>query len=208
MLEGNWGWLEVLRQAELGDEISIWQGHWTKGGKLVFRGAFMESDLGTLLIEGTFYGGKSGWEGYEARIRHQDVPHLGGSIYLLKHWVGPGAVISVMENDRIYYHTKFDASKFDWVGAAFDVGGIIADSVSGIGGRSVNAAEIAVKANKIGFALDVASFIRTGVASMPEGLSEDEKIDLFLDAAGLGIPIVPDALSLIFNIHWATYQTP
>ncbi|MDY7080555.1 MAG: hypothetical protein SXV54_27050, partial [Chloroflexota bacterium] len=198
-LQGQWGWLEVLREAATGDTIHFFQQTSYHIEEAIFTGTFLD-------IEGKIY------LSFEGDVSPQLLPHEHasrmGNHYLLKHWVGPGAVIRGINANHIYYHTKFDASKFDWVGAAFDIGGIIADSVSGIGGRGVNVAEIAAKANKMGFALDVASFIRTGVVSVPEGLSDDEKIDLFLDAAGLGIPIVPDALSLIFNIHRATYQTP
>jgi hypothetical protein len=206
-LAGRWGWLEVLRLAELGDEVSFWRGHPTSG-ELVFRGTFAESSLGTTLIEGIFYGGTSGWEGFETKLGLQDAAKLTSDNYLVEHRVGPGAVFALIKSDTINYHTKFDASKFDWVGAAFDISGIVADCVSGIGGRGANAAEIAAKAHKIGDALDVASLIRTGIVSRPEGISDDEWTDLSLDAAGLVIPIIPDVFSLIFNIRQATYRTP
>ncbi|RLD97622.1 MAG: hypothetical protein DRI92_05310, partial [Aquificota bacterium] len=180
ILEGNWGWLEALRQAELGDEVSIWRGHWASGGSLMFRGTFIESDLGSLLIEGTFYGGKSDWEGYETRIRHQDAPAMGGNRYLLKHWVGPGAVISGIEANRIYHHTKFDFSEVDKVGAGYDVVGIVTNFIP-----ESTAQSIGVGADLAAVTMGWPKFATAVATGAPFPEIADAGIDLALDLGGL-----------------------
>ena len=201
--EGRWGWLEILRRAQIGDEIRFFDDS-DVHGRPILVGTFEEIGESLFIRSPEMAGYTEEWLPLTSAIRL-------GDNYLLKELtgIGFGSVWSALSAECIYYHTRFDASKFDWVGAALDLGGIVADFFAlGIAGRYANVAKFADAANKIGLATDIASLARSGTTVIAGDSSYDAVFNLSMDAAGILIPIVPDVLSLIQNFQQATYQTP
>jgi len=148
---GNWGWLEVLRQAELGDSIAMW---WSVGVIDAYNssisGVFSEDDNGQLLFRGTFLGGN---------------------------WVVPGMTLGQMQSsdgsDILYrvadryivnskhYHLVFHKERVDWVDVGLDAVGA-ADT---LGYAMMGAGMAAVTAGTGGIGLLLGGVVIAGLAN-------------------------------------------
>ncbi len=111
---GLWGWLEVLRQAEIGSTFGIYS---ATGGQ-TFYGRFAQSDAGYLFLEGGYLYPPQGW-----------VHPAGGSSYYVEPdpfatlppeaaaWLGQGGGYYVNANaiaaHTQYQHLKFDPARID-----------------------------------------------------------------------------------------------
>ncbi|MBC7264510.1 MAG: hypothetical protein H5T64_09190 [Chloroflexi bacterium] len=211
LLAGRWGWLAVLRQAQLGDEVQFLEGYagfWPApgpGGRVASRGIFVESN-GSLYIRGAEGGLIAANEA--AKVGNAYLLARPSSDYRLPMVFGPYYA------ERMYpHHYQLDPGRVDWVGAGLDAGGIAADALTyGAGGRLVNVAEIAVAGRQIGDALDVVSLVRSGYpfarGTLRGGLSYAQVRDFSLDTAALWIPFVPDFVSLVANFREASYPVP
>jgi RHS repeat-associated protein len=206
-LEGRWGWLEVLREVELGDKVQVLEGWsaWSFGTVddfTIFSGTFVDRD-GQLFIQ-------SGRSFVPANTVGQ-----WGNAYYTAHRSSSGGYYGGRQIyvERVYYHLKFDRNRVDWAGAGLDAGGIAADVFTlGAAGRGANAAKIARTARELGIALDVTSVTISwppvAIGAVTGELSNREVVDFGLDLAGLVFPFVPDVVSLCVNFGGAFYLTP
>jgi hypothetical protein len=112
-----------------------------------------------------------------------------------------------------YSRQKLDLGRVDWVGAALDVGGILADVFTiGIAGRLTNGAKLAKGGKSVGqafAALDVAWGGQATARAVVSGeISGDDLAGFGADVFGLYIPIVPDLVSLYLNFNQAQATLP
>ena len=207
---GAWGYLEVLRQAELDDTAQADYTSITKEGwrdtLTLLKGVFTEQE-GNLMLS-LMDGGSAvdaGLLGYLGSYNRENV-----SYRVNQNYVGN------------YVHTHVVDRGVDWIGAGFDVVGLAADAFSvGIGGRFVNGAQAAYRAKRLGTTLsevsgrlDWISVTRsmTGFADDPNASTAlDVGLDaapLALDMAGIEVPFVFDAISLGQNFYQHLYIGP
>ncbi len=196
-LEGLWGWLETLRQAELGDRVTIWDRECQdprcksiEGGIYAFfDGIFAEKD-GQLVVE-------PGWS--------RPVTFSADAVALISrshYGISTRSFFTAPQQKHVYLRTK-PTSAVDWVGAGLDAGGIVADVLTyGTGGRLINGIQVAVAAGKAGAALDVASIWYDAISAATAVRHGDRRafrsgaIDVGLDVLGAGVPILFDVASL------------
>ncbi len=207
---GAWGFLEVLRQAELGDVAGVEKimhpdEGWWETTKLLF-GAFTEEN-GRLMLQ---------LEGSDAVVAADLIGMIGSNLgqdaifWLKYHYVTNNKYIHVVDRG------------VDWVGAGFDVIGLAADAFSaGIGGRFVNGAQAAYRAKRLGTTLsevsgrlDWISVVRSSTAfandpNVSTGMDVALDVAPFaLDAASIEVPFVFDAASLYLNLREGLYIGP
>ena len=209
VMAGAWGFLEVLQQAELGDPISMWMDALNSTQSLPFLvGTFSEQD-GQLIFVGTMQIGDNTWQATMGVVAFAS---LSGNGNPTRFWV-QGATANAYVYNTKYGHLKFDASRVDWVGVGLDGLGIVTDVLTvGAGGRAVNGVQVAKTARSVGQISDAASFTISGAAlavDLKDGAdSWGMWADFGLDAAGLYLPVVPDAISLVWGVPQGFYITP
>jgi RHS repeat-associated protein len=204
VMAGAWGFLEVLRQAELGDNISMWMDALNSTQSLPFlAGAFYEQD-GQLMFGGTMQIGDNTWQ---AAMGIVTFASLSGNGNPTRFWV-QGAMTNAYLYNVQYSHLKFeDADDIDWVGAGLDVASIGADAVSfGVGGRLIKGVAVGAKAQDIGRTLnwidvsyslgDVGQGIAGGNLSVDEGKLLGYSVLGFVPIVGTGVSVV----SLLDNV--------
>ena len=119
---GMWGWLEVLRQAELGDQIMFWQDgegsfnayqpdilgtFYEQEGQLMFTGAILNWTTGSAVgvtLPGTQAGLFAPRSGLYQVYGHE-----------------------MVNVDIKYYHIRYDASKVDWASVGLNAWSATAD---------------------------------------------------------------------------------
>ncbi len=207
-LAGKWGWLAVLRQAQLGDEVQFLEGYagfWPApgpGASIASRGTFVESN-GSLYVRGA--------EGN--LIAGSEVAKTGNAYLLARPSSDPRlpTLFGPYYAERTYYQLQFDPGRVDWVGAGLDLAGIAADAFTlGVAGRLDNAAKLArTRGDLVGKGINLAD-VASGVAHVVrEGeVTRDNILGLATDVAGFWIPIGPDVLGLLLNFAQACYRTP
>ena len=200
-LQGRWGWLGVLRSAEVGDWIQVldgWNGGWFQGSVddiTIFAGVFVELDT-RLFVQGRD----------NSLVGAEVVGLLGDAYYSAKldsygsrfggHQAGASSKQWVLRPRPF--------SEVDWVGVGLDLASIVVDIPTlGAGGRVVNGVQLGRAAGRVGAALDVASIGYAGVhtgASVVQGdwaSAGSGAIDVNLALLGTQVPIVFDVISLI-----------
>jgi len=117
-LEGRWGWLETLRQAELGDELRFYENApdvWPSSGPAVFWGTLAEHD-GKLYIQSE-----------DGLIEASEAAALGDAYSV---WRSIGTDVPLVPHagpfhaHAIYTRLRYRPSQVDWQGVALDVIGI------------------------------------------------------------------------------------
>lgn len=171
-------------------------------------GAFYEQD-GQLMFGGTMQIGDNIWL---ASMGIVSFASLSGNGNPTRFWVQGGTTTAYLYNSK-YGHLKFDASRVDWVGVGLHGLGIVTDVLTvGAGGRVVNGVQVAKAARLVGQISDVASFNISGAALAVELKDGADSwamwADFGLDAAGLYLPVVPDAISLVWGVSQGFYTTP
>ncbi len=198
---GAWGFLEVLRQAELGDTAQADYTHIPKEGWrdtcTLLKGIFTEQDgnlmLSLLESDAVVDAGLLGYLGSYNRKN-------------ISYWVNQNYVGN-------YAHTHVVDRGVDWVSVGFDTAGIAADVLTdGIGGRIVNSAQAALTAKSVGAVVDMLSVSYTS-GKMIERLMKGELPyaelgDVGLDLLGIPIPVVPDLVSIITELRHNLYIGP
>jgi len=216
-LEGRWGWIEILRNARLGDSIAIRKHHSTwpnpSNGDVptIFDGVFEEQD-GQLVVRGRYGSQAAGRAGTAAILSATDAAVLvpaSNASGVHEYWSTRLITASSVKWSR----PKFHPDKVDWVGAGMDALGIGADLVTtGIGGRIVNGIQVGTVTGKIGKALDYTTAGRAAVSASSAALQGNfgwgDVGNLGLAGAGIWIPVVPDAASLITNLGGAISWLP
>jgi len=204
-LEGRWGWLAVLRQAELGWTVGMWSdclGILQQPPDIAM--AFMERDGGLWL-----YADTAG-----TRI---EMSALGAGAL-----VGAGGAYAI---DGYYYgvsekvlHPTYDPGRVDWTGIGIDALGIAADLLSlGVAGRLVNGTKAGWTMTRVGDALG--GFADAGGLGrdLPRWvMTEPKRVDaaafgLALDVAGVfpGLGVIwPDAIGIVLGVTEGYAQTP
>jgi hypothetical protein len=194
-LEGRWGWLEVLRQAETTDNLygsskgcrpgrglqALPEGANSEEWESI--GHFWISD-GRLMVG--LLSGKS--------VEHQEIATT-FNYYQLKHYplgFGPKEKFRTTCYQK-YSHTRFDTSEVDKLGATLDIVGIVTNFIPD---PTAQAAGLTADFISIGFS--GAEFNIAWVSGAPAPEILDKGVDLALDLGGLvpGGGIVPDVLSL------------
>ena len=207
---GAWGFLEVLRQAELGGTSQVDYSGISKEGWRVtmtlLKGVFTEQDGDLMLsLSDRNVTVDAGLMGYLGSYNKEKV-----SYRVNQNYIGN------------YVHTHIVDRGVDWVGAGFDVVGLAADLFSvGLGGRFVNGAQAAYRAKRLGTTLsevsgrlDWISVTRSSTAFATDpnvATGMDVALDaapLALDVAGIEAPFVFDAASLYFNLKEGLYIGP
>jgi RHS repeat-associated protein len=204
VMAGAWGFLEVLRQAELGDNISMWMDALNSTQALPFlAGGFYEQD-GQLMFGGTMQIGDNTWQATMGVVAFAS---LSGNGSPTRFWV-QGATTNAYLYNIQYGHLKFeDADDIDWAGASLDVASIGADAVSlGVGGRIIKGVAVGAKAQDISRALnwidvgyslgDVGQGIASGNLSVDQGKSLGYSVFGFVPIVGTGVSVV----SLLDNV--------
>ncbi len=191
VLAGRWGWLETLRQAELGDEIRFHadvSGLWPPSDPMVLIGNLVDRD-GKLYIQ-------SG----DDQIAVNDAAWLGNAYSIWRSiqqddpfvpYSGP------LLADRMYARLRYNFSRVDTEGVMLDTIGI----VTGL-------AEPHPLAALVGLCAGLRSVARTD-ALAKAGMADD--IDIILDIGGFLMPklgIVPDTISLIRGLASGFYYSP
>jgi len=203
-LEGRWGWLELLRQAETTDNLY--------GSKKGCRpgpsglqalpadenseewesiGHFWISD-GRLMV-GLVSGGS---------VEHQEIATT-FNYYQLKHYplgFGPKEKFRTTCYQK-YSHTRFDTSEMDKLGATLDGVGIATNFIPHPVAQGVG-----MGADLLSIGISGAEFNKAWVSGAPAAEVLDKGVDLALDLGGL-VPvagIVPDVLSLGKNFFQNT----
>jgi RHS repeat-associated protein len=196
-LEGWWGWLGVLRQAELGWTVSMWSD---------FHDILQDpADIAMTFIE---RGGQL-WLSADSEGVHTQIDALGAArlvgcdgVYSVDgHYFGAGEIV---------LHPTYDAGRVDWAGIGIDALGILADALSlGFAGRLVNAAETSWRLERAGDALggltdavglgrDLPPWVESGAERTTAAT-----IGLALDMAGIlpffGV-IWPDAAGILVGL--------
>jgi len=194
-LEGWWGWLAVLRTAELG--WTVWM--WSDASQILQQPAdisirFMER-AGKLLLGYDSPGGYSeiGPLFAAQMVRSDGAYSVGGNYF------GAG--------EKVLYPT-YDPSRVDWTGIALDTAGIVADLLTlGMGGELVNAAQARSAGGVLGKATDLGGILwdwgPTAVDTTTEGFRFDAgTLGLCLDVAGMvsPVPIWADATSIVVGL--------
>jgi hypothetical protein len=209
-LEGRWGWLYILRQANVGDKLEIY-GEWDEGRgdyPLLFEGRFAITDYGSLVLRGTFYGGKEDWEGYETGIRHEDAARW-GSAYKYRGYFKKGPVYFI---DGVFPGEKHNSLRYDF--DQVDKVAVLRD-VGGIGLGILEFTPVAGPAATIGMAVDIQSLIDGEKELDANGWPYiwDAPLDyagMGADAAGLipGVGIGGDVAGIVFSLLEGVYYSP
>jgi len=202
-LEGRWGWLHVLRRANVGDKLEIFGDE-----ALLFEGRFDVTDYGSLVLRGTFYGGKEDWEGYETIIRHEDAARWGSATHYRGYFTfGIGGTLEIVRPTSKRTSLRYDFDRVDKAAVLRDVGGI------GLGILEFTPA--AVPAATIGMAVDIQSLIDGGKELDANGWPYiwDAPLDyagMGADAAGLipGVGIGGDVAGIAFSLLEGFYYSP
>jgi RHS repeat-associated protein len=197
-LEGRWGWLAVLRAAEVGDIVFATHHYFALYGgspeeEIIFGGKFRTLD-GQLFIQNS----RSIvlWD-------HEDVAQLSNYYAFLKYDGRHGDYRTHhYSNYQHYYVTKYDFSQVDQAGALYDVIGICTNYAPSL------------EVQAIGYGADLAAitmswppFAAAVATGAPSLQIADAGVDLALDLGGL-LPvggIVWDAASLAKNF-WQNTQ--
>ena len=210
-MAGVWGYLEALREAQLGTPIKMWfdVSYGFNKNQPDMTGIFYEQN-GDLMFAATFTnwsGAGVSWSvvGLSATAASQTLG--AAAIYQV------GSLGSYLDPNQQYIHLQFDATRVDWLGVGLDATGIVADAVTaGAGGRVINGIQIADVARVTGETLDVASMYNSGAAlavDIHEGNSSGASLAGFgLATAGLYVPVIPDAVSLLWGLSQGFYSTP
>jgi RHS repeat-associated protein len=178
-LEGKWGWLQVLRMAEVGDHVTVYSAPTSVlepyyldsvlAEYTTFFGTFAVSD-GTLYLE--HYRA-----GYPLKATQAGAASS-GNFYRLQHhqWSGgPCCGLLYVPAGEIRYHTKFDPSQVDWTDVTLDAVGAVASIVAA--NEFVEAAQVAP---------DVAKAARAADAGLSWfGVGKSLLVDMDPVAAGL-----------------------
>ncbi len=212
---GLWGWLEVLRQAEIGSTFGIY----TATGGQVFSGRFAQGDDGYLFLEGEYLKPSQGWV-YPAHGRPYYVT-ANSSANLPSEaaaWLGAGGgyyvnASSIAAHTR-YQHLKFDPSRIDQQAlrdelqsAAGTVGGGLVVAGVGSGNIPLAAAGGALVLN--GVRVDISATARS-VANYRKGTISGWELVADLVVTGGGYtPMGPyfDAVSIGRTISRGFYLT-
>ena len=195
VMAGAWGFLEVLRQAELGDPISMWYDISSGISPIApITGSFYEQD-GQLM-----FGGQMGAGANPLFLPAVVFGQMSTNGRASAWSVNNGAMYFIF-NEK-HYHLRFkDSDQIDWVGVGLDAGGIVADVVSGgAGGRVVNGIQVARAARTTGDALNALS-VGMSIGYLGVAIDQGKDVsarsrDLALATAGFFIPIAPDVISL------------
>ena len=134
---GGWGWLEVLREAELGDTVEAWFDY-----QPVLTGSFIEQD-GELTFTFSHNGIAVHW------LANETIGLMAsGGNERVSYWVRNATQNVFVRN---YKHIHVIDRGVDWIGAGLDATGIAADLISpGAGGRVVNAIQVGKAASAAG----------------------------------------------------------
>ncbi|MCD4738027.1 MAG: RHS repeat-associated core domain-containing protein [Anaerolineae bacterium] len=206
--QGKWGWLETLRAAEIGDTIDFigdYGGGYARG-KAEFSSRLVDLHGGLYL---KFPG--STFQALFPAISN-GFCHTGIAAYGVKRDVGEVSTIvrGPIFADKMYQHFDgIDFSAIDWVGAAFDIGGLVADALTaGVGGRFVEGAQRAGTITDLaGLAWDWGP---AAIAYTQDELSSGAVMGLGVDVFGMAAqtPFVWDTASLVLNVSQAIRWTP
>jgi hypothetical protein len=194
-----------LRRAELGDRVTIWDRQCTdsrcnavEGGlEEFFDGTFAEQDGQLVVLGGTRHG-------RAATFSADAVALIGRTHY------GYSAHSFLARPQEKYYQARWQASsQVDWLAVGLNAGGIGADLLTaGAGGRVVNGIQVARAAKQAGDVLDLVSLHKSSYAlavSLSQGTATSESArDVALDLIGVAIPILPDVISLWYDLfRWS-----
>ena len=207
-LAGAWGYLEVLRQAELGSPISMWYdiiNGMTAAAPIM--GSFYEQD-GLLMFGGQIVG--SATLSLSAIVFGQMSLNGRASAWS----VNNGAISFIL--NRQYHYLRHDPSRIDWVDVGLGVTGMSGD----LGYWMIGAGIVAVAAGTGGIGLLLGGVVISGlavaadmtsagkaVADYQRGYSSgtDLAVDLSLNVGG-AVPYVgpfADGLSLIRDMGFS-----
>jgi RHS repeat-associated protein len=199
-LEGLWGWLRVLREAELGDRVTFWDGEPGADASRLFDGVFWELDSCLVLIEpGPF--GAFAWSPWDASS--QNVPRDGtragglGQGYSLSRW-GQSDFFTAAAAVVPEFHAGTFFRTIDWGGLALDAAGIALDAFSyGTAGRTIDGAATVLDSQRL---LQLRFVLAHG--NLVKGIAEGDLIQALSPVAGL-IPVFGtlwDAVSIGVNL--------
>ncbi len=112
---GLWGWLEVLRRAEIGSTFGIY----TAADGQIFYGRFAQGDTGCLVLEGEYLYPSQGWvrttDGRPYYFKADPSAHLPPEAAA---WLGAagGYYVNggIIPAHAQYLHLRFDKDKVDW----------------------------------------------------------------------------------------------
>jgi RHS repeat-associated protein len=213
VMAGAWGFLEVLRQAELGDPISMWYD--ISGGMTAIApitGSFYEQN-GQLMFGGQIGAGANPL--FLPAVVFGQMSNYGRPT---AYAVNNGAIHFILNHQHI--RLKFDAGRVDWVGVGLDATGIVADILSGgTGGRAINGIQIVDAAASTRYYITRLSLLHTSYSLAVDIQDGEVGVgnwagaalewgDFGLDYIGLSVPIFPDAAGLILGITEGFYWTP
>jgi len=204
-LEGKWGWLETLRIAELGDTIYSFENYEFDIENLprTAQAEEMASWQGKLVErEGQLY-----IQSGETLVSAIETAPQRGNAYGVGKSVQNPMFLGPFPNDLRYYHTKFDFSEVDKVGAALDIGSMSADYIphpaAWWAGKAMDVTAIGLSWSELSVAV-VAGGSPSEIVYSGGGF--------VLDMASLfpWVGAVPDAFSLGWNFAWNTrvYRSP
>ncbi len=200
---GAWGYLEVLRQAELGDPISMWYDISSGMSPIApISGSFYEQD-GQLM-----FGGQIGAGANPLLLSAVMFGQMSMNGRASAWSVNNGAIHFIL--NRQYYHLRHDSNEIDWIDVGLGVTGMAGD----LGYWMIGAGIVAVAAGTGGVGLLLGGVVISGlavaadmtsagkaVADYQRGYSSgtDLAVDLSLNVGG-SVPYVgpvADSLSLI-----------
>jgi len=179
-LEGRWGWIHVLRRSEVGDRLKMFDDEM----RLLFDGRFDVTDYGSLVLRGTFYGGKEEWEGYETTLRHEDVARWGSAAWYKGYFTaGIGGTLEMLRPTDKYTPVRYDFGRVDKAALLRDGGGIVLGIL-----EFSPYPPVAVGAWGIGLGVDIASLIEGRAELKAKGWPPFWESPL--DHAGMGADFV------------------
>ncbi len=207
-LEGRWGWLEVLREVELGDKVQVLEGWsawaWneetgTPGSVndfTIFAGTFVDRD-GQLFVQ-------SG-----ENLVPANVVGLRGNAYYTAHHSRASGYYGGRQiyAERKYYHLRFDPGRVDWVdvglgvlSASSDVG--LATAVTSASTGNPVGAVVGVHLYGFGQAASVVSPIKTySEWQRGEATTVDLGVEVVTSVGGM-VPVI----GTLFDIAGIAYD--
>lgn len=201
-MEGRWGWLGVLRQAELGMTVLMWSDAYDVFSQADFSFCFHEENGGL-------------WLSSDTPSTHLEMAALDAGKLVARDGACmiDGYVFGAGEK---VLHPTYAPNRVDWVGVSVDGAGIVADLLTlGAAGRFVNAAELGDVGGVLGKATDLGGLAwgwgPWAVETTAGGFSWNASTyGLCLDVAGMvsPVPIWADAASIAVSLFEGYQMEP
>ena len=213
VMAGAWGVLEVLRQAELGDNISMWMDALNSTQSLPFlAGALYEQD-GQLMFGGTMQIGDNTWQ---AAMGIVSFASLSGNGNPTRFWV-QGATTNAYLYNVQYGHLKFEANRVDWTSVGLGIAALGQDAGLAIGvagAMTVNPALMLAGVSMIGLGVAAeATSVAYTYDQYRHGSASTVDLAVSMSSAVIGLAPGPVGIAssvggILWDLHYGFRLTP